>query len=295
MQNIFVRRRARVTAIALGAAAAAGLSLAPLAASNAATTHAAAASHTRHDGGLPVLTFKTNGKSITIGGNQGSGAHRVVFSVSHENQASVGFARLDPDVTLAQFYKVFNAMGPNGDPNQLYGIAQIATFTQANTGKSSVFSYLRPGTYVAVDLTQNMPATRPFFIYPSSHPAPLPVPGATVASREFGFTGATKLHDGEIVKWANNGFLVHMTFGIRAKSLAGADKIAALLKAGKDNAAQSLATAVYGWVGALSHGESFESVVTQSPGYWVIACFMDTQDGREHTTLGMEKVIQILK
>jgi hypothetical protein len=27
----------------------------------------------------------------------------------------------------------------------------------------------------------------------------------------------------------------------------------------------------------------------------VIACFMDTQDGREHTTLGMEKVIQILK
>jgi len=36
-------------------------------------------------------------------------------------------------------------------------------------------------------------------------------------------------------------------------------------------------------------------VVTQKPGYWVIACFMDTQDGREHTTLGMEKIIQILK
>jgi hypothetical protein len=42
-------------------------------------------------------------------------------------------------------------------------------------------------------------------------------------------------------------------------------------------------------------GQSFESVVAQKPGYWVIACFMDTQDGREHTTLGMEKVIQILK
>ena len=46
---------------------------------------------------------------------------------------------------------------------------------------------------------------------------------------------------------------------------------------------------------ALSHGQSFESVVAQKPGFWVIACFTDTQDGREHTTLGMEKVIQILK
>jgi hypothetical protein len=36
-------------------------------------------------------------------------------------------------------------------------------------------------------------------------------------------------------------------------------------------------------------------VISQTPGYWVIACFMDTQDGREHTSLGMEKVIHILK
>jgi len=26
----------------------------------------------------------------------------------------------------------------------------------------------------------------------------------------------------------------------------------------------------------------------------VQACFMDTQDGREHTTLGMERIIRIL-
>ena len=93
----------------------------------------------------------------------------------------------------------------------------------------------------------------------------------------------------------NAGFLVHMIQGIEAPNLATANKIAADLKAGNDNAAGALATGEYGWVGALSHGQSFESVVTQKPGYWVIACFMDTQDGREHTTLGMEKVIQILK
>jgi hypothetical protein len=29
-------------------------------------------------------------------------------------------------------------------------------------------------------------------------------------------------------------------------------------------------------------------VISQPAGFWVLACFMDTQDGREHTTLGME-------
>jgi hypothetical protein len=81
----------------------------------------------------------------------------------------------------------------------------------------------------------------------------------------------------------------------RPPNLATANKIAAELKAGNDNGAQSLATGFFGWDGALSHGQSFETVVTQQPGYWVQACFMDTQDGREHTTLGMERVIQIVK
>jgi len=100
---------------------------------------------------------------------------------------------------------------------------------------------------------------------------------------------ATKIYDGQTVQGANAGFVVHMIQGIDAPNLATAKKIAALLKADNDNAAGALATGEYGWDGPLSHGQSFESVVTQKPGYWVIACFMDTQDGREHTTLGMER------
>jgi hypothetical protein len=34
-------------------------------------------------------------------------------------------------------------------------------------------------------------------------------------------------------------------------------------------------------------------VVRVRPGYWVLACFQATQDGREHTRLGMERVIHI--
>ena len=77
---------------------------------------------------------------------------------------------------------------------------------------------------LALDIAGNgRPPLTAFTVSKSAHPAPLPKPGATIASREFGFIGASKIHDGEI------------------------------------------------------------------------ACFMDTQDGREHTTLGMEKVIQIVK
>jgi hypothetical protein len=35
--------------------------------------------------------------------------------------------------------------------------------------------------------------------------------------------------------------------------------------------------------------------VTARPGIYVLVCFMDTQDHREHTRLGMERTIQIVK
>jgi hypothetical protein len=38
-----------------------------------------------------------------------------------------------------------------------------------------------------------------------------------------------------------------------------------------------------------------QQVIRNRPGYWVLACFMDTQDGREHTQLGMERVIHFIK
>jgi hypothetical protein len=47
------------------------------------------------------------------------------------------------------------------------------------------------------------------------------------------------------------------------------------------------------FAGPMSHGGIQQLVLHVHKGYWVLACFMDTQDGREHTTLGMEKVIRI--
>ena len=113
--------------------------------------------------------------------------------------------------------------------------------TQANKGTSSVYLNLAPGTYVALDLasTAKTPPLTVFTVWPSHHPAAMPKAGAAISTREFGFTGATKIYDGQTVRWGNPGFLVHMIQGIKAPNLATAKKIAADLKAGNDNAAQA--------------------------------------------------------
>ena len=38
-----------------------------------------------------------------------------------------------------------------------------------------------------------------------------------------------------------------------------------------------------------------QMVLDGKPGYYVEACFMDTQDGREHVQLGMERLVRIVK
>lgn len=43
----------------------------------------------------------------------------------------------------------------------------------------------------------------------------------------------------------------------------------------------------------LSTGAFQEETVTASPGWYVQVCFMDSQDGRVHTRLGMVRIIDV--
>ena len=161
----------------------------------------------------------------------------------------------------------------------------------------TVQTVLTPGNYVALNLTGNGPAANvaQFTVTQSSSPAALPAAAATETSIEFGFKGPKVLHDGTMVRMENGGFLVHMDVLIGARNKAGANKIAALLKAGKDHKAGKLATGGVDLMDPASPGAMQQEVLNAKPGYYVQACFMDTQDGREHTTLGMERVIRIAK
>ena len=67
------------------------------------------------------------------------------------------------------------------------------------------------------------------------------------------------------------------------------------LKAGNDQRARRLSTAFHSFMDPVSHGAIQQERVNVHQGYWVLACFMDTQDGREHTVLGMERVIHVVR
>jgi hypothetical protein len=280
----------KICAAIAGSAAAVVAAVLPAATASAQPARVAAAPA----GGLPRITIAMTGKKISVSGALQSGGVEIASQVTHEAQGNPVLVRLDPGVTLAQLFAVLPKVA--NDPNNLYGIGQIVFSVEAPKGTSVAQATLAAGQYVALDLTQtSQPPLTTFKIATASAPATLPRPGATVASIEFGFRGPGVLRDGELVRFENQGFLVHMIVAAQGKSLAGARKIAQLLKAGKDNQAQKLAIGFANYDEALSHGSYEQFVLHSRPGYWVLACFMDTQDHREHTRLGMERVIRIAK
>jgi hypothetical protein len=153
---------------------------------------------------------------------------------------------------------------------------------------------LAPGTYVAVN---NGNGFTPFTVTKAASPASLPKPGGTVTAIDFAFRGASTLRDGELVRFENDGYLIHMTLFAQVKSVADAKKAETLLLAGKANEATSkYATGPNGmFAGPLSHGAMQQELISQPPGVYVIACAMNAEDGRDHYQLGMFRTIKIVK
>jgi len=274
-------------ATAIAATAALALSVGP-----------ASASARTGSAGLPTITVAMTGHAVTVTGALQSGGVQVQAKVPAKHQGAAMFIRLDPGTTYAQFFRVFHSPAV-ADPNAvLAGIGSIVLSFDAGPGTTTVQTSLRPGLYLGFDTEANNPENWPyteFTVATAASPAALPRPRATVAAIEFGFTGPAKLHRGELVRFANHGFLVHMIAAIQAKNLAGARKIARLLKEGKLNQASKLAIGETDFLDPASHGALQQEKVSARAGYWVLACFMETQDGRDHTQLGMERVIQIVK
>jgi len=290
-----MRTRLTVRAALAGVSIAATVSVAFSAGiAGAARTRLASGSAARPAGTLPKITLMMTGKKVTVGGTLQSGGVLIVSKVTNEAQASPVLVRLNPGVTVDQFLAALPKL--NADPNNIAGLGSIVFSPQASKGTSSAQANLAPGQYIAADIAPSgRPPLTPFVITKAASPARLPKPQATIASIEFAFRGPVRVHDGELVRFANHGFLVHMIVAARARSAAGAREIARLLKEGKNGQAGRLATNFYAFDNVLSHGAYQQLVIHNRPGFWVLACFMDTQDHREHTVLGMERVIRIVK
>lgn len=247
-------------------------------------------------GSLPTINIALNGaKGISVSGTPVSGA--VAFSATTKGtlpKGSQGFGfgifRLNPGATIGQAVAAVKAQ--HGDLNALdpYGALIVDASAPGTTE-----TVLTSGNYVALNISgQGQPAFASFTVAKASSPATLPKANATETAIEFTFRGPRVLHNGWMVRAQNQGYLVHMVALVGVKSKAAGLKAIALLRAGKDNKAFKYTNGSFvDLAGPLSTGGMQQEVLHAKPGWYIEACFMDTQDRREHTRLGMERLVRI--
>lgn len=249
---------------------------------------------------MPTVSVSLSSSSITVTGVGGSGAVNVVTTAAKGmKEPDTVFVLLKPGVTQAEA-EAFLASNKTADPNTVSRIGSIVFDAEGRAGGTTeVQTSLAPGTYLAVDAEEQKSSKWPrafFTVTTSATPLVLPTPEAIEKTIDFNFTGPKTLHNGELVRVENEGYVVHMNLAFRAKSKKSAEKLKQALLLGHEKVAEKLiAGPPVNLAGPLSTGGFQQQIITAAPGWYVQVCFMDTQDHREHTLLGMERLIKITK
>lgn len=247
---------------------------------------------------LPIISITMDGKSIKVAGTLQSGAVDVHSTVAEERYGSPSFVHLNPGVTYRQFFRALKTGVVGEDPNTVLPFGTIVFDAAAPQGTSDTQTQLEPGDYVALDSATGKPPfpTTTFKIRQAASPATLPAPDLTETTIEFGFRGPSVLRNGDLVRTRNDGWVAHMAEAFGVRNAADGHRAIALLRAGKDKQAQRLATkAFFSLLEPVTHGAVQQTVLNTAPGYYVETCFMDSQDGREHTRLGMARLIRVVR
>jgi hypothetical protein len=244
---------------------------------------------------LPTISIAMNKKSIAVSGTLVSGAVNIASTVANERFGEPTLVRLNPGVSYAQ---AAAGIGQTPDPNAVTPYGSIVFNVLAPRGTSSAQTTLQPGNYFALDTTNGRPPfpVTTFTITQAAAPAALPPASATQTAIDFAFRGPTVLHDGTLVRAINNGWLVQMIAGNGVRNAATGRTVIALLRAGHDRRARRLETHPSFLLALpISHGAVQQMVLNTDPGYYVETSTMSTQDGREHTQLGMLRLVRVVK
>jgi hypothetical protein len=248
---------------------------------------------------LPTVTATVSPTSIAVSGALQSGAVNIASTATGGKEPSVVFFALKPGVSLTEFYAALDS-NKVSDPNTVSQFGSLVFDVEAAKGKAvEAQTVLAPGQYVALNAEGEKSskwARASFAVAASSAPAALPAAQATEKTIDFGFKGPSVLKVGELVRFENEGFVVHMNIAFPTKSKKSAGKIVAALAGGHEKGLEKLVTGPpVAFAGPLSTSAFQQETITAKPGWYVQVCFMSTQDGRPHTRIGMERVIKIVK
>jgi hypothetical protein len=235
---------------------------------------------------------------VAVSGALASGGVNVVSSATGLKEAAIILVALKPGVSAEEAVASVKSKATK-DPNNASKFGSIVLSAESGAGEKNESQItLAPGLYLVLVKAGEGPviANASFTVATSKAPVVLPAPQAVERAIDFAYRGPTTLKVGELVRFENEGFVVHMDFAFPAKSRKAAQLLAADLRAGKEKQAEKLvAGAPVGFDGPLSTGAYMQETITAKPGWYVQVCFMQTQDRRSHTRLGMERVIHITK
>lgn len=247
---------------------------------------------------LPKLSLTINASSITASGAVQSGGVNVLITNKGKKEAAAILFLLKSGVTEGEVNSFLKSK-KSKDPNAASKYGSIVFDQEAAAGKSAeAQTTLAPGQYLALAAPGEGPPKfrTTFTVTAAQNPVSLPKPQATVRSIEFDFRGPTTLHSGELVRFENDGYLVHMDSAFPVKSKSAAKQAVNALRAGDQKELKGLvAGAPVSFAGPLSSGAYQQEKITAKPGWYVQVCFMETQEGVPHTRLGMERMINISK
>jgi hypothetical protein len=249
---------------------------------------------------LPTVNVAVTATSVSVSGALQSGAVNVVGTATGKlKEPSATLIALRPGVSVAEVEAFLNANKAGRDPNTVSKFGTLVFDNEIAKGKSEAQTVLAAGQYIAINPEARQSSKWPrtsFTVSASPAPAALPAPGAVERTIDLAFRGPKTLHDGELVRFENEGYLVHMDIAFPVRSHKAAKRAARdLLRGNERKAGKLIAGPPITLAGPLSTGGLQQETITAKPGWYVQACFMDTQDGRQHTQLGMERIIKIVK
>jgi len=248
-------------------------------------------------GTLTITETGTTGISLSSSDlPEGATTVTATHSGAGARNAAFGLVRLNPNESpSAAIAAGFGAVqAAHGDPNALTATGNLI-FASANA-PGTIQVNLTPGDYVALNLSgKGQPGFTTFKVHMTGSPAALPTPAATQTAIDFGFKGPKTLQNGSIVRAENGGFVVHMIDLIGAKNKADAQKLLVALRKGEGQKKLGplLNHQFVSLLDPASPGAMQQEVLNAKPGFYAEACFMNAQDGREHTELGMERLVRV--
>jgi hypothetical protein len=249
---------------------------------------------------LPTLNVAITKTSITASGSTVSGAVNIVTTAAKglKEPTTILFL-LKPGVSVAEF-EAFAKSKKFSDPNNADKLGSIVFDDEGKPGGTAeAQTTLAPGTYILLNAegeNPSNPAHSTLTITPAAAPAALPAAQATEKTIEFGFRGPTTLKVGEVVRFENEGFLVHMNIAFPVGSKKAATTAVKLMREGREKQVFKLVRgAPFAFYGPLGSGAFQQETITAKPGWYIQACFMATQNGVVHTMLGMERAFHVVK